>query len=110
MHMAKAKPVDEAAWRREVLEAGVPVLVEVTASWLEPCRLFTQVVDDVADDFDDRLKVLRLVVDCAWLIARHYDVTSVPTLRVFCDGAGVGRIVGTRGKPRLLEEISAYLA
>lgn len=104
-----AKPVDEATWRREVLDAGVPVLVEVTASWLEPCRLFTRVVDDIADDLGDRLKVLRLAVDGSSLVTRRYDVTSLPTLLIFIDGAVARRLVGARGRQRLLEELGVYL-
>ncbi len=91
----------------EMTVAPHPVLVEFWAPWCAPCRSMAPILDIVADDYGDRLRVFRVNADEHPDLARRYDVVSVPTLLVFVDGELRRRMVGARSRTQLLEEIAA---
>lgn len=85
------------------------VLVDFWAEWCGPCRMVSPIVDEVAGEHSDSLKVVKLNVDDNPDIARRYRVMSIPTLMVFADGDERKRIVGARGKAQLLNEMSEFI-
>lgn len=103
--MSKAVPVTDATWDDEVLAAPLPVLVDFWAEWCGPCRMVSPIVDEIAGERAEQLKVLKLNVDDNPGVARRYQVMSIPTLMLFKDGAEAKRIVGARGKQQLLGEV-----
>jgi thioredoxin 1 len=105
-----ATPVTDADWKSEVLDAEAPVLVDFWAEWCGPCRMVGPIVDQIADEHGDQLKVLKLNVDENPVTAREYGIMSIPTLMVFKDGQPDKRIVGAKGKATLLNEIGDYVA
>jgi thioredoxin 1 len=105
-----ATPVTDADWKSEVLDAEAPVLVDFWAEWCGPCRMVGPIVDQIADEHGDQLKVLKLNVDENPGTAREYGIMSIPTLMVFKDGQPDKRIVGAKGKATLLNEIGDYVA
>jgi thioredoxin 1 len=108
--MSNARPVTDADWQREVLDADQPVLVDFWAEWCGPCRVVGPVVDEIAAEKSGSLKVLKLNVDDNPETARKYKVMSIPTLMVFADGNEKKRIVGARGKSQLLQEVDEFIA
>ncbi|MEU5027121.1 thioredoxin [Streptomyces milbemycinicus] len=98
--------VTDETFQREVLESGLPVLVEFTASWCPPCRMIAPVLAEVAREEAHRLKVVELDVDANPGTTAAYGVLSMPTLMVFRDGEPVRSMVGARPKRRLLEELA----
>ncbi|MGW3570619.1 thioredoxin [Streptomyces sp. NPDC000941] len=98
--------VTDETFQREVLESGLPVLVEFTASWCPPCRMIAPVLAEVAREEAHRLKVVELDVDANPGTTTAYGVLSMPTLMVFRDGEPVRSMVGARPKRRLLEELA----
>ncbi|MES4902337.1 MULTISPECIES: thioredoxin [unclassified Streptomyces] len=98
--------VTDDTFQREVLESGLPVLVEFTASWCPPCRMIAPVLAEVAREEAHRLKVVELDVDANPATTAAYGVLSMPTLMVFRDGEPVRSMVGARPKRRLLEELA----
>jgi thioredoxin 1 len=108
--MSNARPVTDADWQREVLDADQPVLVDFWAEWCGPCRVVGPVVDEIAAEKSGSLKVLKLNVDDNPETARKYKVMSIPTLMVFSDGNEKKRIVGARGKSQLLQEVDEFIA
>src|SRR3954470_17071416 len=80
------------------LTAAVPVLVDFWAPWCGPCRAVTPVVEALAQEFDGKVKVVKLNTDEEQEIAIKYGVGSIPTLMVFKNGEMVERVVGNRPK------------
>jgi thioredoxin 1 len=103
-----ATPVTDGDWTTEVLESDKPVLVDFWAEWCGPCRMVSPVVDEIADERSDDLKVVKLNVDENPATAREYGIMSIPTLLVIKGGEADKRIVGAKGKAALLAELSDY--
>jgi thioredoxin 1 len=105
-----ATPVTDAEWTNEVLESDKPVLVDFWAEWCGPCRMVGPIVDEIADENGDKIKVLKLNVDENPNTAREYGVMSIPTLLVFKGGQPEKRIVGAKAKTALLGDLADYVA
>jgi len=86
--------VNDLNFDQEVLQSDVPVLVDFTATWCGPCRQVAPLVDQVADEYEGRLKVTKLDIDDAPGTAQKYGIRGVPTLYVFKGGEVVAQQVG----------------
>ncbi len=104
-----ASPVTDADWVTEVIEADRPVLVDFWAEWCGPCLKVSPIVDEIASEQADHLKVVKLNVDENPGTAREYGIMSIPTLMVFKGGKPDKKIVGAKGKAALLSELGTYL-
>jgi thioredoxin 1 len=104
-----ATPVSDADWTAQVIESDKPVLVDFWAEWCGPCRKVGPIVDEIADEHGEKLKVMKLNVDENPGVARDYGVMSIPTLLVFKDGQPDKRIVGAKGKSQLLGDLASYV-
>ncbi|MBQ1768343.1 MAG: thioredoxin [Oscillospiraceae bacterium] len=92
---------NEAMFRSEVLESDKPVLVDFFATWCGPCRMVSPVVDEIAEERADTLKVVKVDVDEVPSVAAAYGVMSIPTLMVFRGGETVNTQVGAMPKARI---------
>ncbi len=104
-----APSVSTQDWTSEVLEADKPVLVDFWAEWCGPCKMVSPVVEEIASENSEKLKVVKLNVDDNPDTAREYGIMSIPTLLVFKGGRPEKRIVGAKGKAALLSDLSDYL-
>ena len=93
----------------EVLESDLPVLVDFWAEWCGPCRMVGPVVEEIARDYEGRLKVCKLNVDQAPNTAAKYSIMSIPTLAVFKGGKEVERIIGALPRQAIEEKITPHL-
>ena len=82
----------------EVLNADKPVLVDFWASWCGPCRMFAPIIDAVAEEYPDEVKVGKINVDEENELSQQYRVASIPTLIMFKNGEAVKRSVGVISK------------
>ncbi len=92
---------NDAMFRSEVLESDKPVLVDFFATWCGPCRMVSPIVDEIAAERTDTLKVVKVDVDEAPSVAAAYGVMSIPTLIVFKGGEPVNTQVGAVPKAKI---------
>jgi thioredoxin 1 len=102
---AQVGSVTDATWTAEVLLSPVPVLVEFTADWCAPCRRIAPVLDELAAERGDAVRVVSLDVDANPDTARDYGVLSLPTLTLFRAGQPVRSVVGAVPKRKLADLI-----
>lgn len=107
--MSKVPAVDDKNFNAEVISSATPVLVDFHATWCGPCQVLAPVVDQIADEFKGKLKVVKVDIDEAQDAAANNGVTSVPTLVVFKGGKEVYRRVGAAPKRELVGELQKVI-
>ena len=94
----------------DVLKASGLVLVDFWAEWCGPCRAIAPILDDIAAEHGDKLKIVKLNTDEESAIAIKYGVTSIPMLNVYVNGEVVKTIIGAKPKPALLKELESFIS
>ena len=92
-------------FKSEVVESDAPVLVDFWAEWCGPCKVIAPVVEELANDYEGKIKFGKVNVDDHNMVASEYGVRSIPTLLIFKNGTVVNQIVGAVPK----EKITAIL-
>lgn len=108
--MSKALVVTDETFDAEVLQSTSPVLVDFWATWCAPCRIIGPVVDQIAGEYEGKLKVFKVDVDANPKIPASYGIRGIPTLLIFKDGKLADQIVGAVPKKLLTGKIDAVLA
>ncbi len=108
--MGKALEVTDNTFEQEVLQSKQPVLVDFWAVWCGPCKAIAPIVEELAGDYEGKLKVMKLDVDDNPRTAVAYGVQSIPTLLVFKDGKPAERIVGAVPKKVIVDKLQSVMA
>jgi thioredoxin 1 len=108
--MAEVTEVTDNNFQAEVIESDVPVLVDFWAPWCGPCRRVSPIVEEIANERGDALKVVKLNIDDNQETAMAFNVMSIPTLMVFRHGQQVKTVIGAYPKKKLEAEIDPVLA
>jgi len=109
MGSEKVVEITDANFDKEVVGSTMPVLVDFWAEWCMPCRMQSAAVEEIAGEYDGKLKVGSLNTDDNRQIAAQMGISAIPTLLIFKDGQIVKKFVGLRSKRDLKEEIDSIL-
>jgi len=93
----------------EVLKANQPVLVDFGAEWCHPCKQMDPIVEELAEEWDGRVRVYKLDIDTNLNTTMSLGIMGVPTLILFIDGEPVERLTGFIPKNRIIDKLSPYL-
>jgi thioredoxin 1 len=101
--------VSDAAFDQEVLQSDTPVLLDFWAEWCGPCKAIAPVLDELAKQYEGRLRVVKLNIDQNQQTPRTYGVRSIPTLMMFKNGKVEATQIGAVGKGQLTQMIDKAL-
>lgn len=104
-----AQQVTDATFSDEVLRSDKPVIVDFWAEWCGPCRMVGPVIDQIGEEYGDKVKVLKLDVENNPATAMKYGITSIPAIYVFKDGEVAKQTVGAKPKAVLEQEFAEFL-
>ena len=107
--MGAAVKVTGDNFEAEVVQSGIPVLVDFWAEWCGPCRMIAPILEEISAELAGQAKVCKINVDEASDLAAKFDVASIPTLIIFKNGKAVDQMVGALPKTRLLEKLKAQI-
>ncbi len=93
--------VTDSSFEEEVLKSGLPVMVDYWAEWCGPCKAIAPVLEEIADEYKDKIVVAKMDVDDNQQTPQKYVVRGIPTLMIFKDGDVIGTKVGQLSKSQL---------
>jgi thioredoxin 1 len=102
--------VTDASFAVDVLQSDKPVLVDFWAEWCGPCRLVAPVLEEIAGEHGEKLKVVKINIDENPQVARDYQIMSIPNMSVFKDGQVVKSIIGAKPKAALLRDLAEFIS
>jgi len=108
--MSSARDVTDQNFDTEVLASEKPIMVDFWAEWCGPCRAVSPILYQIATERSDKIDVVKLNVDDNPETAMKFQITSIPTMKVFKGGEVVKTVIGAKPKPALEADLQEFLA
>ncbi|MBW8173026.1 thioredoxin [Ornithinimicrobium sp. Arc0846-15] len=100
---------DDATFDQDVLKSDIPVLVDFWAPWCGPCKAIAPVLEEISDQLDGKLKIVKLNTDENPQITQRYGITGIPTMNVYVKGELVKNMVGAMSKQKILRDLETVV-
>jgi thioredoxin 1 len=107
--MSAATDVTDATFAEEVLNSEETIMVDFWAEWCGPCRAVSPILDQIASEHSDKIKIVKLNVDDNPQTAMKYQITSIPAMKVFKGGEVVKTIIGAKPKPQIEADLADFI-
>ena len=108
--MSAAHDVTDATFADKVLNSSDRIMVDFWAEWCGPCRAVSPILDAIASEHSDKIKIVKLNVDDNPQMAMKYQITSIPAMKVFRGGEVVKTVIGAKPKPAIEADLAEFLA
>lgn len=101
--------VIDSSFYDEVIKVKGPVLVDFWAPWCGPCRMIGPIIDEIAQEYENQLKVVKINTDQNPNTATTYGIRSIPTIMIFSSGEKVDMVIGAVPKTTLITRLEKYI-
>lgn len=101
--------VKDGMFEHEVINSGIPVVVDFWATWCGPCRKLAPVIEELAQTYDGKVKFVKVNVEESLNIAKEYSISGLPTLMIFKSGEAVERMTGLMPKSTIVSNIEKHI-
>ena len=107
--MSNALEVNDSNFEAEVKNSDIPVLVDFWAPWCGPCRKISPIIDELATEFEGKVKVVKVNTDENLKITQEFSISGIPSILIFKKGEAVERLVGLMQKSQLVSNLEKHL-
>jgi thioredoxin 1 len=102
--------ITDSSFQTEVNASALPVLVDFWAPWCGPCKMVAPVLEELAQEYTGKIKIVKLNVDQNQQVAAQFGISSIPTLIMFKNGKETGKMIGFQSKDALKKMIAGLLS
>ena len=107
--MGNVIEINDSAFESEVVNSSTPVLVDFWATWCGPCRKLGPVIDEIAENYEGKVKFVKVNVEESIETAKKYSISGLPSLLIFKNGEAVERMAGLMPKSTIISNIEKHL-